>query len=576
MIRPPSSHVPPPGNQSMFQPQSANKLSQQMQGLNLGPSSPQHPGMSSYASHPDNQQMVPGPPTLNNQQFPSPLRNKSQISTNVTYSTQPKATYPYLNNNPPGNVGIQQNMNNNQYSPSNTFPGQVTMSSSPMSPQAQNGNKSLTNPVQAYSPNPTSINSPNYSNGISNGHEDSKQPWNAGLQSYQSPHPMPNQSMPQSSSPHQGQVQYLYGTQNRNLQPQQNVSTSPLTNTGPPVQHYMSPNSEITQSPGHNVMNNQSLPPIQPGYQYPSQPSNMSFPPNMSSPPTSPVSFPPGPQQYHGMPPNQPSPQFPGMTPQSPSNYPYGASSQGQQQPPKIDLDQMPNTVQVRQEDKNLRSGYYSTDVKGQCPPLVTTNFIVQDRGMCSPRFIRSTVYCLPNNPDVLKQTAIPFAITVSPLAAIHDGEREPPACLYREQGPLRCKRCKAYVCSFMTFMEGGRCFQCAFCKVVTEVPQDYFCFLDGLGERTDKYHRPELCLGSYEFPATKEYCRKDELPNPPAYIFMIEVSNATFRNGLVPLFCENLKNILQCLQNDKKNDTSKLRVGFVTYNNVLHFYNLK
>ena len=37
--------------------------------------------------------------------------------------------------------------------------------------------------------------------------------------------------------------------------------------------------------------------------------------------------------------------------------------------------------VQVREEDKKTRSGYYVTDVKGQPPPLVTTNFIVQDRG---------------------------------------------------------------------------------------------------------------------------------------------------------------------------------------------------
>lgn len=39
-------------------------------------------------------------------------------------------------------------------------------------------------------------------------------------------------------------------------------------------------------------------------------------------------------------------------------------------------------------------------------------------------------------------------------------------------------------------------------------VPQEYFQHLDHAGQRVDKYERPELVLGSYEFIATKEYCR--------------------------------------------------------------------
>lgn len=39
-------------------------------------------------------------------------------------------------------------------------------------------------------------------------------------------------------------------------------------------------------------------------------------------------------------------------------------------------------------------------------------------------------------------------------------------------------------------------------------VPTEYFAHLDQNGQRTDIYERPELCLGSYEFVATKEYCK--------------------------------------------------------------------
>lgn len=35
--------------------------------------------------------------------------------------------------------------------------------------------------------------------------------------------------------------------------------------------------------------------------------------------------------------------------------------------------------------------------------------------------------------------------------------------------GPVRCSRCKAYLCPAMRFVDAGRHFQCAFCKTTTE-----------------------------------------------------------------------------------------------------------
>jgi len=66
------------------------------------------------------------------------------------------------------------------------------------------------------------------------------------------------------------------------------------------------------------------------------------------------------------------------------------------------------------QEDQQTRSGVFQTSLKGQLPPLVTTNFTVEDLGNASPRFVRSTMYSVPAQPDMLKQTAIPFALVVS------------------------------------------------------------------------------------------------------------------------------------------------------------------
>uniref|UniRef100_A0A8B9ZI47 Protein transport protein Sec24C n=1 Tax=Anas platyrhynchos TaxID=8839 RepID=A0A8B9ZI47_ANAPL len=144
------------------------------------------------------------------------------------------------------------------------------------------------------------------------------------------------------------------------------------------------------------------------------------------------------------------------------------------------------------------------------------------------------------------------------------------------ESGPVRCNRCKAYMCPFMQFIEGGRRFQCCFCSCVTEVPPHYFQHLDHTGKRVDFYDRPELSLGSYEFLATVDYCKNNKFPSPPAFIFMIDVSYNAVKSGLVRLICEELKSLLDYLPREGNMEESAIRVGFVTYNKVLHFYNVK
>lgn len=202
--------------------------------------------------------------------------------------------------------------------------------------------------------------------------------------------------------------------------------------------------------------------------------------------------------------------------------------------------------------------------------------------------------------------------------------QQPPPVVDLGELGPVRCKRCKAYMNPFMQFIDGGRRFQCVFCSAVTDgkfcccfdclrvlvalasfciawwlcsqvlsrpfkdqplidvynenffillhsdnvsmsstvianqiltkkewnnlyvdwfqlqdpnvkmgsillfpsvcfpiffqfslnifsffsVPNEYFAHLDHTGRRVDCFSRPELCLGSYEFVVTKDYCK--------------------------------------------------------------------
>ncbi|XP_058262296.1 protein transport protein Sec24C isoform X2 [Hemibagrus wyckioides] len=259
----------------------------------------------------------------------------------------------------------------------------------------------------------------------------------------------------------------------------------------------------------------------------------------------------------------------------------FGAPPPAQAPPPpavkRLDPDSIPSPIQVIEDDKvNKGSEPFVTGVRGQAPPLVTTNFHVKDQGNASPRFIRCTTYNMPCTSDMAKQSQVPLAAVIKPLANLPPDENPPYVVDHGESGPIRCNRCKAYMCPYMQFIEGGRRFQCSFCSCVTEVPPHYFQHLDHTGKRVDCYDRPELSLGSYEFVATVDYCKNNKIPQPPAFIFLIDVSYNAVKSGMVKMVCQELKTLLDFLPRENPDVESSIRVGFVTYNKVLHFYNVK
>uniref|UniRef100_A0AAR2M2T9 SEC24 homolog C, COPII coat complex component n=1 Tax=Pygocentrus nattereri TaxID=42514 RepID=A0AAR2M2T9_PYGNA len=287
----------------------------------------------------------------------------------------------------------------------------------------------------------------------------------------------------------------------------------------------------------------------------------------------------PGQQSYGAAPPAQaPAPPAPKRL--DPDSIP---SPQASDIPPvqktrhRIDPDAIPSPIQVIEDDKaNKGSEPFVTGVRGQAPPLVTTNFHVKDQGNASPRFIRCTAYNIPCTSDMAKQSQVPLAAVIKPLATLPPDENSPYIVDHGESGPIRCNRCKAYMCPYMQFIEGGRRFQCGFCSCVTEVPPHYFQHLDHTGKRVDCYDRPELSLGSYEFLATVDYCKNNKIPQPPAFIFLIDVSYNAVKNGMVRIVCQELKTLLDYLPRENPDVQSNIRVGFATYNKVLHFYNVK
>lgn len=101
-------------------------------------------------------------------------------------------------------------------------------------------------------------------------------------------------------------------------------------------------------------------------------------------------------------------------------------------------------------------------------------------------------------------------------------------------------------------------------------VPEDYFCHLDMSGQRMDLNQRPELRLGSVEFEVPKIYWNRE--PVPLRILFAVDVSYSAARSGMLETFCTTLQ---QILYSEKASLPAGARVGIMTFDTAVHFFNL-
>ncbi|KAI9308966.1 Sec23/Sec24 trunk domain-containing protein [Cunninghamella echinulata] len=203
-------------------------------------------------------------------------------------------------------------------------------------------------------------------------------------------------------------------------------------------------------------------------------------------------------------------------------------------------------------------------------PPLACTDFKVVDQGNSNPRFIRSTLREIPQNSQLLEDAHIPFGVIVQPLAKLHAHDDPVLLASTSEDGPIRCSRCKGYINPWCNFIDGGRKFICNLCGFDNDVPSDYFGPLDMSGKRMDTDQRPELRVGTVEFPVPSLYWTRQ--PTPLHIMFAIDVSWSAIQSGMLSTFCEALKKTLY----QAKSLDSNVKIAIVTYDTTIHFYNLK
>ncbi|KAA8542857.1 hypothetical protein F0562_024009 [Nyssa sinensis] len=245
----------------------------------------------------------------------------------------------------------------------------------------------------------------------------------------------------------------------------------------------------------------------------------------------------------------------------SPAMNHLGAPMSG---PSKIDPNQIPRPIPSSSVILHeTRQGNQANP-----PPPATSDYIVRDTGNCSPRYLRCTINQIPCTVDLLTTSGMQLALLVQPLALPHPSEESIQVVDFGESGPVRCSRCKGYINPFMKFIDQGRRFICNLCGFTDETPRDYHCNLAPDGRRRDADDRPELCRGTVEFVATKEYMVRE--PMPAVFFFLIDVSMNAIQTGATAAACSAINQVISDLP-----EGPRTMVGIATFDSTIHFYNL-
>ncbi|TGO47146.1 hypothetical protein BCON_0291g00070 [Botryotinia convoluta] len=246
----------------------------------------------------------------------------------------------------------------------------------------------------------------------------------------------------------------------------------------------------------------------------------------------------------------------------------------------RVDPDQIPSVPRSR----DAIAQYYLKNVyptfEHHLPPTATVPFVAYDQGNASPKFARLTMNNIPSTADALHSTGLPLGLLLQPLAPLQPGELEIPVLDFGETGPPRCHRCRAYINPFMVFRSGGNKFVCNMCNYANDVPPEYFSAITPQGARVDREQRPELMRGTVEFLVPKEYWSQE--PVGLRWIFLIDVGQEALNKGFLEAFCEGILAALYGGDDSTEEDGSSKRripegskVGFVTFDKDIHFYNM-
>ncbi|XP_019597515.2 protein transport protein Sec24B isoform X4 [Rhinolophus sinicus] len=269
-------------------------------------------------------------------------------------------------------------------------------------------------------------------------------------------------------------------------------------------------------------------PTLQPGYQ------NAAAPLSSGVQPSSPV--------YSGF---QPYAQYPGMSQLSSSLG--GLSLQSSAQPESL------RPVNLTQERNILPM----TPVWAPVPNL---NLDLKKLN-CSPDSFRCTLTNIPQSQVLLNKAKLPLGLLLHPF---RDLTQLP---VITSNTIVRCRSCRTYINPFVSFIDQRR-WKCNLCYRVNDVPEE-FMYNPLTRSYGEPHKRPEVQNSTVEFIASSDYMLRP--PQPAVYLFVLDVSHNAVEAGYLTILCQSLSENLDKLPGD-----SRTRIGFVTFDSTIHFYNLQ
>ncbi|KAI9015886.1 Sec23/Sec24 trunk domain-containing protein [Phycomyces nitens] len=311
--------------------------------------------------------------------------------------------------------------------------------------------------------------------------------------------------------------------------------------------------------------------PIQsPQYQDPSQFTPAMTPPAYGQPVQQPQAPPGYSQQGYAQPGSpgyaQPGYAQPGYS-QAPPSYSQGSVQQMTNQFGNMNMGAPPpmaaRTVSL------MGVPPFIADLHAPQPPIhLPPNASITDSPYANadPSYMCSTINAIPSSETLLKKSRLPLALVLAPYRRIQDGDDEVP--VVTDSVISRCRRCRTYINPFVTFVEGGQRWKCNMCFLLNDVPAA-FEFDSQTQQPADKWKRAELNYSCVEFVAPTEYMIRP--PQAPAYVFVIDVSYSAVQSGMLATAARTILDSLDRIPNDEK----RTKIGFITVDSSLHFYNL-
>ncbi|XP_051021874.1 protein transport protein Sec24B isoform X2 [Acomys russatus] len=179
----------------------------------------------------------------------------------------------------------------------------------------------------------------------------------------------------------------------------------------------------------------------------------------------------------------------------------------------------------------------------------------------CSPDSFRCTLTNIPQTQALLNKAKLPLGLLLHPF---RDLTQLP---VITSNTIVRCRSCRTYINPFVTFIDQRR-WKCNLCYRVNDVPEE-FLYNPLTRSYGEPHKRPEVQNSTVEFIASSDYMLRP--PQPAVYLFVLDVSHNAVEAGYLTVLCQSLLENLDKLPGD-----SRTRIGFMTFDSTIHFYNLQ